>query len=225
MQKLHYGNLAERIMDVIRNEGEIDRILSLDLETKVLTRDDFLTHEPILGASLAYFEAGKLQSKVITREDESVESEAALLSALDGVLKDLRPLILVGYNNTGYDIPLLTMKLNHTPSCWAMKDTLSRSFHLDIMHVARFEIAKHDNCLPKILSLEKVLSHPRFSHLPLMNKKHLIKCENGMNKGEAIYDLWKNDRKKFEEYAKGDAVDVLQIFREIFLRMPHIAVE
>ena len=213
----HYGHLAQRVIETLIRENEIQRIVSLDLETKVLRPEDFLTGEPILATSLAYLEDEEIQTRVLVVNEEGPKSEEGLMSELDSFLIEMRPLVIVGYNNTGYDLPLLTLKVRHSSvPFWALKDTLSRSFPLDMMHVVRFEIASYDRTAPHILSLEKVLRHPRFAQLPLLNGKRLINVA-GMDKGQAIYNLWKTDRKTFQKYSEADAKDVFTIFKHLFI--------
>lgn len=87
------------------------------------------------------------------------------------------------------------------------------------MHVVKFEIAQHDHSTPRVVSLEKVIQHPRFAKLPLSNGKALINIA-GVDKGHAIYNLWKNDRKIFQKYSESDAKDVYTIFKHLFLEKP-----
>jgi len=219
----HYGQLAQKVVETLMKENQLHRILSLDLETKVLSPENFLTGESLLAVSLAYQDGGKIHTRVLMAERDDAESERKMLSELDSFLRDLRPLVIVGYNNTGYDLPLLTLKVRRSPvPFWAVKDMLSRSFPLDMMHVVKFEIASYDRSVPTVMSLEKVLRHPRFANLPLSNGKELINVE-GVDKGQVIYDLWKNQRGIFEKYSESDAKDVLTIFNHLFIDKPIVA--
>lgn len=213
----NYQDLANAVVEWIVKTGNMERVLSIDLETKVLEEDGFLSGETILCVSLAWFEDGKIKSRVIRLADESEQGEAKLIAEFDAFLLEARPLVLVGYNLGGYDIPLLNLKMKqHTHKIfWGIRDAIQRCFQLDMMHVVRFELARYSNGKPKIPSLSSVVEHPRFKHLPLMRTKSLV-CHT-QNKGIQIYEMWKNDCQNFEAYAKGDVHDVMLLFRELFL--------
>jgi DNA polymerase elongation subunit (family B) len=53
------------------------------------------------------------------------------------------PLVLIGYNLTGYDIPLLHMKLRkyREHKTWGISDAIGRCYVLDMMHPVRSELA------------------------------------------------------------------------------------
>jgi DNA polymerase elongation subunit (family B) len=212
----HYGDLANTVIEWILRTGSLERIIAIDLETKVLENNGFLTGETVLCVSLARFHKSVILSRLILLERDDPESEAKLLAELNDCLLQVRPLVLIGYNLCGYDIPLLNLKLRQYPNpiCWGIRDTIGRSFHLDMMHPVRFELAKYSNG-PKILSLSKVVEHPRFKHLPMMRTKKLVSSAD--NKGLEIYNMWKNDRRSFKAYAKGDVNDVMMLFHELFL--------
>jgi len=214
----HHGDLANTVVQWIVKTGNLDRVVAIDLETRVLKADGFLTGETILCASLARFLDGKIDSKLIILKEESEEGEAKLLGELDHYLLEVRPLVLVGYNLCGYDIPLLNLKLRQFPSPihWGIKDAIERSFCLDMMHPVRFELSRFSNG-PKILPLHKVVEHSRFRHLPLMRTKKLVP-QNAGNKGLAIYNMWRSATGNFRAYAKGDVNDVMMLFDELFLR-------
>ena len=214
----HHGDLANVVIEWVAKTGNLERILALDLETKVLEENGFLTGETVLCVSLAWFLDGKVCNKLILLEEENPEGEAKLLAQLNDFLLEVRPLVLVGFNLCGYDVPLLNLKLRQHPNqiYWGIKDTIERSFHLDMKHPIRFELAKYTNG-PKMFSLEKVVHHPRFKHLSLMRTKNLVTQTAG-SKGLQIYNMWKNDRKNFTAYATGDVNDVLLLFEELFLK-------
>ena len=216
----HHGDLAKAVVKWLVETSNVEKILSIDLETKVLKGDEFLTGELILCISLAYFADGKVHEKVFVLEDENLQSEGKLLGALDDFLLQMRPLALVGYNVCGYDIPLLSLKLRAHPEriYWGIKDTIERSFLLDMKHPIRFELAKYStDRAPKILPFSKVVTHERWAKLPLMRTKNLVSQTIG-EKGHEIYQTWKMDKDKLAEYAEGDANDVLLMFEELFLK-------
>jgi len=89
------------------------RMISLDLETKVLDRHEMLTNETILSVNIARRTSGELthagtevETIILSREDD--ESDKQLLEQLNDKLAGIRPLGVVGYALKGYDIPLLS---------------------------------------------------------------------------------------------------------------------
>jgi len=213
--QIHNGTIDQEIIGWIVKNAGTDRIVSIDLETRVLNKN-FLNGETILGISLSRRINGSIESNVLVLEKETKESEAHLLTQFDSMLKEIKPLVVVGFNHTGYDNVLLALKRRQIVSdyLWNIMDALERSHMIDIKHAARFVIAQHDGTTPKILSLEKVLSHSLFRDLPFKNEKGLL---NGtMEKGDAIYSMWKNEPEKFRRYAEGDSHDTLMVFEDIF---------
>ncbi len=268
MQSLSPEEFTQAIMDIIKSRGQWGRVVSLDLETKVL-EGEFLSNERILAAGIAYREGEIVKHGVAMLDEETDESEFLLLKKVGSFFTQVRPLVLLGYNISGYDYPLISMKLKQwgdhlathgenglefrvqslesrvprpkpqdtksetrdpglktldpgpktkirfPPEYWALKDALTRSYILDIMHVARFAIAKQDNTTPKYLSLEKVIGHPMFAEVPLMRKKHLA-GEVKEEKGKKIYEMWKNKDPHLSEYLNADVHDTLLIAERLF---------
>lgn len=215
----HHGDLAETVVQWLVDSDNLEKVLSIDLETKVLNKNEFLTGELILCISVAYFEDGKACKKVFVLEEENLESEGNMLHALDEFFLQKRPLVLLGYNLCGYDVPLLHLRLRKHPEriYWGIQDTIDRSFLLDMKHPIRFELAKYsEDGKPKILPMSKVVKNERWVKLPLMRTKDIV-CATQGDKGCEIYRLWKEERKKFIKYAEGDAYDILLIFKELFL--------
>ena len=67
-------------------------------------------------------------------------------------------------------------------------------------------------------------THPQMPsrNLPLQRAKYLTHID-GKTKGEAIKDLWMNDRKSFIRYCTGDSSDLIYIFMDIFgLKFPEL---
>jgi hypothetical protein len=211
--KLNYGDLENKVVEWINETGNIDRVLCIDLETKVL-EGQFLTNERILAVSLAYVRGGAIESKVLVLTEDNDESELELLQQFDRLLLEARPLVLIGFNLTGYDIPLLNMKLRKYPEhkMWGISDAIGRSYVLDMKHPIRFELGKFTGS-PKFVSLKEVVNHQRFASLPLMRSKNVLTSNN---KGEEIFELWKQNGDVFRNYAEGDARDVLLIFLNLF---------
>ncbi len=217
---MSYSTVAQLVVNYARTAGN-GRICSLDLETRVLGRDLFLTGERILAASLAWREEGSVRTRVCVLEQETEAAEWKLLDELDGLLLSLRPLVLVGYYITCYDVPLLSIKMRKTPKpFWGIQDTISRAFVLDLKDPVRFDLAEHDGCSPRARTFDSVILHPRFGQLPLIRAKGLAEGRDRQERGEAIYNLWKNDQEHFRLYSQGDSHDALLIFEELFLA-PH----
>ena len=216
--RMHCGNIDNRVVDYVI---DIDpaRIVSIDLETKVIN-GNFLDDERILSVALSSrsHKNADIETELIVLEEETNQGEKLLFSKLDKFMRQKRPLIIVGYNHRGYDLILLSQKLRRYGGfrLWGLVEMLSRSYQLDVMHVARFAIAKYQGKFPRILPLKEVIHHPMFSSLPLMRTKGII-SELG-DKGNQIYDLYRGNQEKFSLYATGDSYDTLMIFEEIFKR-------
>lgn len=211
--KLNYGDLENKVIEWIAETGNLDRVLCIDLETKVLD-GEFLTNERILAISLAYVRGDKIDSKVLVLTEDDDESELELLHQIDKFLLEARPLVLIGFNLTGYDIPLLNMKLRkyREHKLWGISDAIGRCYILDMKHPIRFELGKLTGS-PRFVSLRDVVNHKRFASLPLMRSKNVLTSNN---KGEEIFELWKKNGDVFRNYAEGDARDVLLIFLDMF---------
>jgi DNA polymerase elongation subunit (family B) len=213
---MSYNAIAQSVVSQARTAG-IGKILSLDLETKVMGNQLFLTGETILGISAAWTEGSGVTCEVFTLEEELESAEWRLLDELDMLLLRMRPLVLVGYYLTQYDIPLLAIKMRKGPRpYWGIENAISRAFMLDLKDPVRFVLADYDGSRPFHRSLSDVIQHPRFNHLPLMRTKSVLPTSNKQERGKAIYDLWKSDRTLFRKYSQGDAHDALLISEELF---------
>jgi DNA polymerase elongation subunit (family B) len=214
---MSYLSVAWAAIGQARASG-IARIASLDLETKVLGGDDgFLTGETVLAASLAWREEGRIRTETFILAQETQNDEWKLFGELDSLLHNLKPLVLVGYCINRYDVPLLHLKMRNTPRpFWGIEDTICRAFILDLKDPVRFAISQYDGSPPRMVPFGTVLRHDRFSQLALMRVKGLVEEGDKRTKGEAIYQLWKNNREAFATYSEGDAHDALMIFEELF---------
>jgi len=214
-----YDRLATAVIEWAVSHGHSDRIVSFDLETKVLAADKFLTNETVLSIAFARHIGKKVDSKVLTLQEESAEAEDQLFFSANQLIENVRPLVVVGYNITGYDVPLLQMKLRSLPKpYWAFKDVVERAFIFDLKHPLKFELANFDGSRIKIRGLEEILNHERFSHLPLVKAKKILNGANKEEKGIKIYELWRKHKAEFEKYAIGDVMDVLALFEELYLK-------
>ena len=232
---LGYDELASSLVETIRSRGEWHRVVSIDLETKIEKKTDFLTGERLLAIGLARRAGADVEIRTFRLKDESDDAEIELLYEAARWLAPVKPLLLLGYNIAGYDYPLMSMKLKWHDDLlrarmpegsgqkpvfpreyWALKDALTRAFVLDMMHPLRFAIAQHDNATPKYKSLADVVAHARFEKLALMRRKQLAQGTDTENKGKVIYDLWRNHDPNFERYLEGDVHDVLLLAEEMY---------
>jgi DNA polymerase elongation subunit (family B) len=228
--KLDYELLTKSIIDIVKQHNSWFRVVSIDVETKNLTGNDFLTGERMLGIGVARRYSSEVETKIFRLKDDSDDAEIELMNEAAKFMNLVKPLVLVGYNISGYDFPLLIIKLkqyeNYLKSrgetkkypneYWALKNALSRTYVLDIMHPLRFEVARHDQTNPKYMSLEEVVNHPRFSNLKLKRLKGLVHASTKEEKGEVIYEMWESKNPDFERYLEGDVYDVLLLAEELF---------
>ncbi|MFA6214815.1 MAG: hypothetical protein WC717_06100 [Candidatus Micrarchaeia archaeon] len=230
---LDYGALAQSLVDGIKAGGAWHRAVSIDLETKIEKKTDFLTGERLLAIGMARRAGSNVEVRTFTLKDESDGAEIELMYEAARWLAPVKPLLLLGYNIAGYDYPLLNMKLKwhddllrsrmpdgekpHFPrEYWALKDALTRAFVLDMMHPLRFALAAHDNLTPKYKSLSDVVAHARFEKVALMRRKQLAAGTDTENKGKVIYEMWRTHNPDFERYLEGDVHDVLLLAEELY---------
>ena len=191
------------------------RIVSIDLETLMPRGTKFLSGERIIAISVSWLE-NDIISKVFIADSDSDDSEYNILSLLNQKLGELSPDILIGYNHTGYDIPLIQMKIkgmSYTKRLRNIERVLGTAYCLDMMYVISDDLGKYDGDY-YIRKLDDVVTHEKYNHLPLSRVKGLVHID-GMDKGEAIDYLWKNDRDKFVKYCIGDTKDLLLILMDM----------
>jgi hypothetical protein len=70
-----YEALAKAVVGWVISQGYNERILCLDLETKVLSQKEFLTNERILAISLARRIDTKVEAEVLVLQGETDEAE------------------------------------------------------------------------------------------------------------------------------------------------------
>ncbi len=221
------------MMGLLKRTDSWNQVVSLDLETKVLAPDQFLSGERILAAGISYRVGKEIKSKVVMLENDTEQAELELLERLGHELYVANPLVLLGYNITGYDFPLLLMKIKKyddwqkskaapgtraqfSRDYWHLKDALTRSVIFDVMHAARYRIGRHDNVPPKYLKLSDVIAHSMFSGLPLKKCKGIAASDASESKGEKIFRMWKEKDPLLTEYLIGDVHDTLMIAEELF---------
>jgi DNA polymerase elongation subunit (family B) len=133
-------------------------------------------------------------------------------------MRDLNPSIIIGYNHSGYDVPLIRIKMNrrsYSKQLWNLKRILSTSYLLDMMYVIADDLYEFDGDY-RLRKLSEVVIHPRYGELKLQRSKYLTKRE-GMPVNKAIELMWKEEPDNFREYCSGDTRDLMSIFSYIFL--------
>ncbi|MGC8506075.1 MAG: 3'-5' exonuclease [Thermoplasmata archaeon] len=196
----------------------IDRkkVLSFDLETLVADSNGFLTNEEIIGISAAYNFPDVHTDVFISKPEDSVREES-LLGKFDELLGNVQPQIIIGYNHTGYDIPLIQKKIRNRNFYNRFRNIeyfFGTSWCLDMMYVIAEDIQKLTGDY-YIRKLDDVVVHERYSSLPLKRVKNLVVQPN-RNKGEIIKEMWINKDERLRDYAAGDSHDILIIFHDIF---------
>ena len=212
---MYLEDLNFRILKVL-SEGWRN-VISLDIETDVRTRGEFLTDEYILSIALASRRQGSLlsatgiETEVLMLEEQTEEAEINLLNELNSLFGKQRPLGLVGYGFRGYDIPLLLMKCQKYKSrldapLWKVIDALQQAAHVDLYAMLKTWY--------RVKNFREAVSAEAFHDLPLKREKGLV-SNDFKNKGEDIVRMWREDHEAFLRYAEGDVVDTLLIAEQI----------
>lgn len=191
------------------------RVMSIDLET-LIGPEGFLSGERIIAVSVSrgYPE---IKTDVLVAEDDTKSEEDRILREFDALLGAEDPQVIIGYNHTGYDIPLLQLKMRgraYSEQFWNLKYTLGTSYTMDMMYAIAHDISNSGEVF-RIRKLRDVVQHRKYNDLPLLRAKDLVVSPT-MDVGQAIRSLWENDRKNFIRYCVGDTHDILQIFFSMF---------
>jgi DNA polymerase elongation subunit (family B) len=224
---LNYEDLQNVIVNSIKENHAWNRAISLDIETSLDVLDGSKT--PLLSISVARRNDDKIEIEKFVLEKETPEDETRLFDEFGNFCQKVRPLIMIGYGIGRFDLPVLLMKMRqldnlfkqqgrYNSGYWAFRDTLTRSYILDMINPVRFEIANFDNVSPKMISLENAISHKRFVRLPFKNTKSIVSSmtSSGMDKWNAIHSLWENNKESFHRYIEGDVHDTLLLAEELF---------
>lgn len=224
---MNHTNLQHSITEFLKQNNVWDRAVSLDIEADLKTLDD--PSKIILSIATARRSNGSIDVQKFMINEETVQDEGRIFNEFGTFCEKSRPLIFIGYNIMRFDLPILLMKMrkldemfkqggNYSPSYWAFRESMGRSYFLDMMDPVRFEIANFDKVPPKIISLENAISHKRFSHLPFKNTKSIVSTmtNSGMDKWTAIRSLWKDSNGSFNQYIEGDVHDTLLLAEELF---------
>lgn len=201
------------------------RIISLDMETAP-SRGEFLTNERILAIAIAKRVSGEFMSdegievKSWLLSKDSDEREYTLLENFDKGLKP-RPLATIGFGIKGYDLPLLSIKMQRynpeiatvklripaVKKLWSIIDMLERAVHLDLVIRLRFKLG--------VSKFDEVLDHEGFLHLPLRKVKHPTLPE-GVSLGEYGYTIWREKPEDIKTLVEAHAHDVFLIAEHEF---------
>lgn len=209
------------LVNSITHGNRMDSVVAIDLETLIDTPADFLTGERIIAVSISYFDISELRTEVLIAKDNMIDEEDRILKEFDRKMRDLNPSIIIGYNHSGYDVPLIRIKMNrrsYSKQLWNLKRILSTSYLLDMMYVIADDLYEFDGDY-RLRKLSEVVIHPRYQDLKLQRSKYLTKRE-GMPVNKAIELMWKEEPNNFREYCSGDTKDLMSIFTYIFLNKP-----
>ncbi len=210
------GNGYHATVQSILDSSGKDKVLSFDLETLVADSGGFLNNERIIAISASYG-LPDINDRIFLSKQYPESDELSLLKEFDLLLKKVAPEIIIGYNHSGYDIPLMQKKLRSLPNNERLRNIeyyFATSYCLDMMYVIADDL-KEKTGEYFIRKLDSVVNHEGYDHLDLRRVKDKVFLP-GLNKGEAIKKLWLEDRGKLIEYALGDSHDILVIFNDIF---------
>lgn len=209
------SNNTEFFGKFLVNGVDRNKVISIDLETLVDSRG-FLNGERIIAISVSRGYP-QISTEVLVAEKDTPGEEERILRDFDEMLAVDPPQVIIGYNHTGYDIPLLQLKMRgrtYRDQLWNLKYTLGTSYTMDMMYAIAHDLHQSGEEF-RIRKLRDVVQHSRYVDLPLMRAKDLV-VSRDMNVGEAIKFLWLNKRQDFLKYCIGDTHDILQIFYSIF---------
>ncbi|MCL4329939.1 MAG: hypothetical protein M1533_02920 [Candidatus Thermoplasmatota archaeon] len=210
------GNGYNATVQSILDFAGADKVLSFDLETLVADSGGFLNNERIIAISASYG-FPEINDRIFISKKYPESDEINLLRDFDTLLKEVSPEIIIGYNHSGYDIPLIQKKLRSLTIQERLRNIeyyFATSYCLDMMYVIADDL-KEKTGEYIIRKLDNVVTHKAYSHLDLRRVKDRVFLP-GLNKGESIKKLWLEDKGKLIEYALGDSHDILVIFNDIF---------
>lgn len=208
------GSLRTKISNFLSsNPGAT--VCSIDLETLVTDSEGFLSGESIIAASVSFFRE-EIQTFVFVSDSDTQSEEMRVLRELDQKFAEISPDVIIGYNHTGYDIPLIVSKIRNLEYADRNRNLeyyFGTSWCLDMKYLFAEDLYSYDGFY-RIRKLEEVLLHEKYAPLPTMKAKDIVHIE-GMDKGEAIKYLWLNEKEKFRQYSTGDSHDLIVLFNEI----------
>ena len=224
---MNHEDLQKTVINFLKEKNGWDRAVSLDIEADLRTLDD--PSKIILSIATARRNENTIDIQKFVLNEETVKDEGRIFNEFSVFCEKHRPLVFIGYNIMRFDLPVLLVKMRkldetfkregrYSSSYWAFRESLGRSYFLDMIDPARFEIGKFDNSPPKIISLENVISHKRFERLPFKRTKNIVSdlTSTGMNKWDTVYKLWKENKADFNKYIEGDVHDTLLLAEDLF---------
>ena len=226
---MSYIDLSKHVVDWLLKIGQWGRAVSIDIEADLATLDE--PSKILLSVSMARRTNERIEIKKFILNEETTTDEVRILGELGTEFQQIKPLVLIGFNISRFDLLVLGLKMRqldnlfkqqrkYEPWYWALREALGGSYVLDMIDHTRFEIAKHDKTSPKFVQLETAIAHPRFKHLTFKSTKRIVSsrmsADQGHTKLDVIHDLWKNDRQLFEQYIEGDVHDTLLIAEDLF---------
>lgn len=203
---MKFSNLQFLCLQHITNRAQI---ICLDLETNPKDHE-FLTSERILAIGISRRISGApcssdgIETKIWMLEKNNDENEIELLRVFSRWLKTVVPMVVVGANIRGYDLPLLSYKLERYKNSlladkWGLVDLLERPINIEMIHLFK----EHG-----VNRLGDIVDLPEYSRLPFRRTKNLFP-ERGEEKMNAIQDAWINDQGRLAAYLEGDVNDCL----------------
>ena len=207
------------LVNSITHGNRMYSVVAIDLETLIDTPADFLTGERIVAVSMSYMDINELKTDVLVAKDSSTNEEDRILKEFDRKMRDLNPSIIIGYNHSGYDVPLIRIKMNrrsYSKQLWNLKRILSTAYLLDMMYVIADDLYEYDGDY-RLRKLSEVVIHPRYGELQLQRSKYLTKRE-GIPVNKAIELMWREEPDNFRDYCTGDTRDLMSIFSYIFMK-------
>lgn len=225
---MNHADLQQTIVDCLVEGGIWHRAVSLDIEADLNTLDD--PKKPVLSVSVSNREFGEVKTRNFILDSETQDSELKLVGQLGEFCESIRPLVIIGYNLNRFDLLILSLKIRqldrlfqttheYSSAYWALRETMGRSYFLDVIDPVRFAISDMDHTSPRMVSLENALQHKRFSHLPFIDSKEVatrVQKERDLGRWEAIHYLWQSDRTAFKKYITGDSHDTLLLAEDLF---------
>jgi|SRR6185312_2982511 len=225
---MNHNNLQRLVTGFLKENQIWNRVISLDIEADLRILDD--PNKTFLSISTARRTENRVDIQKFVLNAETLEEEVKIFNDFTSFCSRSNPLVFIGYNVIGFDLPVLVLKMRqlnekskqsgkYRPNYWAFIEVLGKSYFLDMMDPIKSEIAKFDNASPRFISLENAISHKRFSHIPFMRTKNIVSDitnNSTINKWDAIYNLWKNDKNSFNKYIEGDVHDTLLLAEELF---------
>ncbi len=208
------GKLKDKLHNFISSNPD-SSICSIDLETLVTDSGGFLSGESIIAASMSVLRE-PIEDFVFISEADTKAEEMRVLRELDEKFAEFSPDIVIGYNHTGYDIPLIISKIRDLDFADRNRNLeyhFGTAWCLDMKYLVAEDLYSHDGHY-RIKKLDEVLVHEKYAGLDSMKAKDVVHIE-GMDKGQAIKHLWLNEKDEFRRYSLGDAHDLIVLFREI----------